>query len=336
MRRKLLFEVSLKGCFKLDGYGIVRNKFTRNMGYLLDGLIRLADVSLYDEGGTSRTVRTSTGHLLSWLTTASSVIVGYGISLLPQFGIGSNPPTVTDNNLNSADLFLPTNYVDVIEASDKTQFVIASIWSPDADKSYLEVGLKIITDLYYAYPCLLSRTVLSPALSRVNGTEYYDGYILEFPSNFTRWFIRALCSTVSGNGMRPTRGRVAKDINNSLFVLRVPNVFAGSPDVMIGSDNTPPSPDDYNLKSPIASLSSQAQAVEVDTTLQEVRIVRSGSITPSSNITLGEIGLFCNLAGFSGGSSVTAKTMLVRVALPSPVTLNAGTTYTLGIVLKLT
>jgi len=105
---------------------------------------------------------------------------------------------------------------------------------------------------------------------------------------------------------------------------------------MIGSDNTAPNPTDYNLKAPIASLASQTQSVEVDTTLQEVRVVRTGTYTPSSNVTLGEIGLFANLSGYVGGTLTSKKTMLVRVALGTPVTLYANTTYTLGIVIKLT
>jgi hypothetical protein len=332
MNRKLLFEVPLKGYFKLDGYGFVRNKFNRNMGYIIDGLLRLTNVTVYDEGGYGRTITTNLGGLLGSYNPGGCM----GIPIFPQFGTSQATPTITDNNLASPDINLPTNYVDTVELTDRTQLLIASVWYPDVNKTYYEAGLKLLFDFGYNYACLLSRTIFESALSRVAFTKYFDGYVLEFPSQFTRWFINALCSAVSGHDSRQTRGRLAKDINGNIFLIRTSRAFSGSPDVIIGSNNTSPSPDDYNLKSPIASLGSQSQTVEVDTTNQEVRVVRTGSITPSSNITLGEIGLFCNLAGFSGGNSVTSKVMITRVALPSPITLYANTSYSLGIILRLT
>jgi len=332
MNRKLLFEVPLNGYFKLDGYGLVKNKFNRNMGYVIDGLLGLTDATVFDESGGSRVTKTSTGGLLCSFASA----YGMGIPIFPQFGTGQATPTVTDVNLALEDIILPTNYIDTVELTDRTQLLVAGVWCPDINREYYEAGIKLLVNSNFNYVCLLARATFTSALSRVAFTQYFDGYVLEFPSQFTRWFVRSLCSCVSGNDVRNTRCRIAKDIRGNLFVIRSPRAFAGSPDVMIGSDNTPPSPDDYNLKSPITSLGSQSQVVEVDTTNQEVRIVRAGSITPTSDITLGEIGLFCNLAGFSGGSSVTPKTMIARVALPSPITLYANITYSLGIVLKLT
>jgi hypothetical protein len=172
-------------------------------------------------------------------------------------------------------------------------------------------------------------------LTRTAFTEYFDGYAVSFPASYTIWFVRALQMALSGNDQRQTRGRLATAADGSRFSIRAPRAFAGTPDVVIGSDNTPPSPTDYNLKAPIASLTSQAQTVEVDTTLQEVRVVRTGTYTPTTNVTLGEIGLFVNLNAFAAGSLTTKKTMLVRAALDTPVTLSAGTTYTLGIVIRL-
>jgi len=331
-RRKLILaEVAVAGHFVLEGGIAVRNKFTRNMGYILDGLLRLADVTVYDEGGTGRTAKTSTGGLLYSASSAYSM----GQPAFLQFGTGTASPTVTDNNLGTPDIHVPTQYVDTVETASETRLVIAGRWAPDADKSYMEVGLKWIFDFYYDYATLLARTVLPSPLSRSAYTEYFDGYAISFPASYTVWFIRALQMALSGHDVRQTRGRPATAADGSSFSMRAPRVFAGTPDVVIGSDNTPPSPTDYNLKSPIASLSSQSQSVEVDTTAQEVRVVRTGTYTPTSNVTLGEIGLFCNLNAYVGGSLTTRKTMLVRVALSTPVTLSAGTTYTLGIVIRL-
>jgi hypothetical protein len=331
-RRKLILaDVPLRGYFVFNGDTIVKNKFTRNMGFIIDGLLRLADVSVFDEGGTSRTARTSTGGLL--YSNTSGLFIGQPAFL--QFGTGTTSPRVTDNNLATVDINAPTHYIDTVESSTSTQLVVAARWAPDADKSYTEAGLKWISDSSGNYATLLARTVFSAYLSRSAYTEYFDGYAISFPASYTVWFIRALQMALSGHDQRQTRGRPAVATDGSSFSIRAPRAFAGTPDVMIGSDNSPPSPTDYNLKSPIASLSSQSQSVEVDTTVQEVRVVRTGTYTPSTSVTLGEIGLFCNLSGYVAGSTVTRRTMLVRVALSTPVTLSAGTTYTLGIVIRL-
>ena len=331
-RRKLILaDVPLRGYFVFDEGLVVKNKFTRNMGYILDGLLRLADVTVYDEGGTGRTAKTSTGGLLY----SPGYSYNMGQPAFLQFGTGTASPTVTDNNLASADINTPTHYIDTVESSSSTQLVVAARWAPDASKSYAEAGLKWISDFYNNYAHLLARTVFPSYLSRSAYTEYFDGYAISFPASYTVWFIRALQMALSGHDIRQTRGRPATATDGSSFSIRAPRAFAGTPDVAIGSDNTPPSPTDYNLKSPIASLSSQSQSVEVDTTAQEVRVVRTGTYTPSTNVTLGEIGLFCNLNAYVAGSATTKKTMLVRVALSTPVTLSAGTTYTLGIVIRL-
>jgi hypothetical protein len=331
-RRKLILaDVPVRGYFVLDEGLIVRNKFTRNMGYIIDGLLRLADVTVYDEGGTGRTAKTSTGGLL--YTNIQYYTIGQPAFL--QFGTGTTSPTVTDNNLGTADINLSTHYIDAVESSTSTQLVVAARWAPDANKNYAEAGLKWISDIYNNNAHLLARTVFSSYLTRNAYTEYFDGYAISFPASYTVWFIRALQMALSGNDVRQTRGRPAIATDGSSFSMRAPRAFAGTPDVVIGSDNSSPSPTDYNLKAPIASLSSQSQTVEVDTTLQEVRVVRTGTYTPSTNVTLGEIGLFCNLNAYVAGSLTTKKTMLVRVALSTPVTLSAGTTYTLGIVIRL-
>jgi hypothetical protein len=331
-RRKLILaDVPLRGYFVLDEGLIIKNKFIRNMGYIIDGLLRLADVTVYDEGGTGRTAKTSTGGLL--YSSATSYYMGQPAFL--QFGTGSTSPTVTDNNLATADLLAPTHYVDTVETSSSTTLVVAARWAPDANKNYAEAGLKWINDIYGNYATLLARTVFPSYLTRSAYTEYFDGYAISFPANYTVWFIRALQMALSGHDVRQTRGRLAIATDGSSFSMRAPRAFAGTPDVVIGSNNSSPSPTDYNLRSPIASLSSQSQSVEVDTTLQEVRVVRTGTYTPTTNVTLGEIGLFCNLNGYAAGSATTKKTMLVRVALSTPVTLSPGTTYTLGIVIRL-
>jgi hypothetical protein len=329
-KNKILAVASVKGYFKLDGIVPIRNKFTRNMGYIIDGLLRASDVTVYREDGSAVTAKTSSGGL-NYSVTATS---NQGPTIFLQFGLGTTSPTVSDNNLASADINLPTQYIDTAESSSSNQLIVGARWAPDMSKSYTEAGLKWFEDTSYNYAALLARTVFSSAVSRSAYTEYFDGYALTFPANFTLWFVRALHSALSGNYVRNTRCRLATANDGSSFVIKSSNTFAGTPDVVIGSGNNPASPTDYNLNSTIGSLSSQSQAVEVDTTLQEVRVVRTGTYTPSTNTTLGEIGLFANLNGYAANSSVTKKVMLARVPLSSPVTLTGGTAYTLGIILR--
>ncbi|MEM2678051.1 MAG: hypothetical protein QXU62_05360 [Thermofilaceae archaeon] len=328
--RRLIVPVRVQGFFQLDGQ-LYRNKFTRNMGYIIDGLLRRVNVTVYDSGGTSRTAYTSYGGLLYSASTTNNM----GSPLHFIYGTGVTTPSVTDNWLASADATTrnPNHYNDSIEESTETRLLVAGRWAPDASKTLSEAGLGLIVDGYNGYVTLLARSVLSPSITRTAYTEYYDGYVLRFPASFTRWFVRALLAATAGYRYFVCRSTVVTAADGSPLVLQSNNTFAGTVDVRIGSDNTSPSPTHTNLLSPIASLSSQSQTVEVDTVLQEVRIVRTGTYTPSTNVTLGEIGLFASLNGYRAGSTASALTMVCRVALDTPVTLNAGTTYTLGIAL---
>ena len=329
-RKAIVAEVPVKGFYVLDDGLLIRNKFTRNMGYIIDGLLRLASVSVFDEGGTSRTANTGDGGLIRSLNTSYE----QGPTVFLQLGTGTVSPTVNDNNLASPSAMLPTSYIDVDEDTSNTSILIASRYGLSSLVNVAEIGLKLLIDVYYNYATLLSRAVLPSAVSRSPYAIYFDGYQLTFPAEFTRWFVRALYCAMVGHRRRATICLPAKASDGSDYSIQNGATFAGSPDVVIGSDNTPTSPTNTNLRSPIASLSSQSQAVEVDTSLNEVRVVRTGIYTPVTTVTLGEIGLFANINGYVGATVAGRRTLLVRVALPTPVTLNAGTTYTLGIVLK--
>ncbi|MEM2449047.1 MAG: hypothetical protein QXT14_08895, partial [Candidatus Bathyarchaeia archaeon] len=194
-----------------------------------------------------------------------------------------------------------------------------------------EAGLYMSFNLGNATPdyFLLARAIIDPAITKEYDTLYEEGWVVEFPANYTRLLadMIAYCACLS----HPSKFRI-KDIDGNYRRVRVSQPSAGSPDVMIGSDNTAPSPDDYALKSPIGSLSSQSQSVEIDTTLQECRIVRQGTYTPSSNVYLGEVGLFMNVCEDTG---TAYKMMVARGIWETPVLLQANVTYTIGIVLKL-
>jgi hypothetical protein len=330
-RNRILAIADVKGHFIIHGYGLVRNKFTRNMGYIIDGLLRRADVGVYDQGGTGRGARTGGGGL-TYHTDCSSCDSGPPFFIV--FGVSTTTPTVTDNNLASLTDWLNISIFDVVEETSQTSLVLAGRWAPTSSKTLYEVGLLLETSNQYHYRTLLARTVISGGVSKSAFTLYLDGYRLTFPSTFTKWFVRALFSCMMGLRCVQWMSLPVRDVTGAWFTTRSADTFAGSPDVMIGSDNSPASPDQYNLLSPITSLASQAQAVEVDTTLQEVRVVRYGTYTPSSNVTLGEVGLFTNLYVYDGTTVVSKKVLVSRVPLDTPVTLSAGTTYTIGIVLR--
>ena len=331
-RKQIIAEVPVRGFFRLDGGLLIRNKFTRNMGFIIDGLLRLTNVTVFDEGGASRTAQTSTGSLLQ----SAGASGEQGPVIFAQFGTGTTAPTVNDNNLASPSLILPTSYIDIVEDTSSMNLLIAARYSTSTLLNATEMGLKLFVDTAGNFVTLLSRTRFPSAVSRSAYVSYFDGYQLSFPAEFTQWFVRALFCAMVGHRRRPTSCLNSKMPDGSDYAIQSPNVFAGSPDVVIGSDNTPASPTFTNLRSPIAPLSTQTQTVEVDTALNEVRIVRTGIYTPATTTQLGEIGLFANINGFVGATVAARRTLLVRVALSTPITLNAGTTYTLGIVLKFT
>jgi len=328
--KTIVAEVSVSGFYVLDGGLLVRNKFTRNMGYIIDGLLRLTNVNVFDEDGASRTAATGDGGLIRSYASAPE----QGPLIFVQFGTGVTSPTVNDNNLANPSATLPTSYIDVVEDADKTSILIASRYALSSLVNVTEIGLKWLFDVLANYATLLSRAVLPSAVSRSPYTIYFDGYQLTFPAEFTRWFVRALYCAMVGHRKRVTTCLSAKMVNGTDYSIQSGVTFAGSPDVVIGSDNTPQSPTDTSLRSPIASLSGQSQTVEVDTALNEVRVVRIGTYTPATDVRLGELGLFANINGYTGATVTGRRTLLVRVALPTPITLSARTTYTLGIVLR--
>jgi len=333
-KQEIRAAAHVKGYFMLDGRA-VRNKFTRNMGYIIDGLLRRANVSVYDEGGASRTFQTGSGGLIYGVSSASTTAENMGPSLFVQFGGGTTPPTVTDNNLAVAQEVLPTNYIDIVEETSTIRLVVAAKWTPDVDRGYEEVALKLFISPHDNWATMLSRAVVSPTVARNAYSTYFDGYALSFPATITKWFVRALMCASVGQNKRPTRCLPALDIDESNFVIQSADTFAGAPDVRIGMDNAPSSPSDANLRAPLGSLEGQTQTVEVDTAAQEVRVVRCGTIAPTSDTPLGEIGLFTTVKGYANGAATTRTIMVGRIPLPEVQTLYAGATYTICYVIKL-
>jgi hypothetical protein len=300
----------------------IPNKGYKNFAYALHASLTNTNQTLVEIGGSSYTFNPDS----------------FALTRL-NLGSSSNPHDVTRYELYSRWFGTgPLGVHWLVEETDKTSLVTFHRYSfPPPDKAIGEVGLYFLGHLYNAtyylytfYTYLVARAIIDPAITKYANTLYEEGWQIDFPSNYTRWFLRAyfeLMQRFAGD-----IGSLITDINGAIYALRQRSPWAGSPDIIIGSDNTPPSPTDYALKSPIGSLSNQSQAVEIDTTLQECRVVRIGTFTPSTDVTLGEVALFTNVYDASG---TARKIMVARGVWDTPVTLVAGTTYTIGIALKL-
>jgi hypothetical protein len=300
----------------------IPNKGYRNFAYALHASLSNTNQSLVDISGSSRTFNPDS-------------------FVLTRLNLGSSP---SPHDITRYELYNryfgvgPLGVHWLVEETSKTSLTTFHRYSfSPPDRAIGEVGLYFLCHwldptygeyLFYTY--LIARTIIDPSITKYANTLYEEGWQIDFPSNYTRWFLRAYFEPMQR--FAGDIGSLITDINGALFALRQRSPWAGSPDIMIGSDNTTPSPTDYALKSPIGSLSSQSQSVEIDTSLQECRVVRTGNFTPSTNVTLGEVALFTNVYDASG---TARKIMVARGVWDTPVTLTAGTTYTIGIALKL-
>jgi hypothetical protein len=294
------------------------------MAYLFNAFITNANQTLIDTVGGGQTYRPTDFNIIKL-----------------NLGGSSNPHDVTRYELYSRWFGLGISGIYwYSEETEKTPIISYHEYSfGTPDRAVGEVGLyceQIVgtggsgPGNYGTIRFLIARAVIDPAITKYAHMLYREGWQIDFPANYTRWFVKIIANMIWAN-----TGDLGSFIINTAgltYPIKQGTPWAGSPDVMIGSDNTPPLPTDYNLYSPIASLSSQAQTVEIDTSLQECRVVRYGTYTPTSNVDLGEVGLFINVNDVYGS---TKKIMVARGVWSPKVTLVANTTYTIGIALRL-
>lgn len=313
-KRRRKIDVIGKEYFKNKGYS--------NFGYFLNIGLTATTQQLKNTGGTNININTD-------YTLGSGNVVFYNSFLGLNLGSSTNPHDVTLYELVSRHFTDPVGGIAWTDEEDGK--VVLQTYSsyaiPSSSKTVGEVALYLTT---YYHRALIARSLPTP-FERQYNTVYRDGWKITFPSNYTKYYM-PIALTKNTNSIGTQWGYLVKDINGNTYVIRNSVPFAGSPDVMIGSNNTTPDFGDYALKSPIGSLNSQSQSVEVDTVNQEVRIVRTGTYTPSSNVYLGEVGLFTNLYDTSG---TARKVMVVRGVWDTPILLSSGTTYTIGVVLVL-
>jgi hypothetical protein len=111
----------------------------------------------------------------------------------------------------------------------------------------------------------------------------------------------------------------------------------GSTDFIVGSDNTLPTIDDVNLKNRYergTDYSIKMSAANHTTMVNEKAcIVWSVQVIANNPITIGEIGLIRNI--YTSSNSSTKECLFGRVALDTPVDLNAGEVATFQITIAI-
>jgi len=314
----------------------MQNKGYRNIAYYFNTFITNSGQTLITTGGSSidfRPVRTDTSST-SYVSPHESMY-----RFFINIGSSTSPHDVTRYQLYSPHFGRGAGgWCWLVEEPSQTRVMTYHRYAfPAPSRAVGEAGLytRLLAygiDLSYTYErlILLARAIIDPPITKTANELHEEGWEITFPANYTVYWIRAIfnCGGIGDTGV----GEIIRDASGATYVARHYVTFAGSPDVMIGSNNTPPSPTDHHLKAPIASLASQSHAVEIDTVNQECRIVRVGTYTPSTTVTLGEVALYSNLTDTGGASR---KVMVARGIWDPPVTLEAGFTYTIGIALRL-
>jgi len=323
-------DVDIKSLLNYRFTDRIQNKGYRNLAYILYGFINNSNVTLITTDGSSYTFSPNIVYTVS--------LSGINVSHLPtsplglNFGTSNNPHDITRYELYSRFTDRPVlgnKYIDFL--TDKSVLTSFFRYAITTTQTFSEVGLYVFVRGYYEYRILLSRGIIN--ITREAYTEYFDGYQIEFPLNFTKNFIKAL-DILFGyiHGGASVYGVALKDINGSNFVMRQLGQPASGIDIWIGSDNTPPSSDHYHVLSPISSLTNNAVNVVLDTTLQECRIEFTGTYTPTTDVDVGEIACYMSVND-TGGTA--RKIMIARGVWDTLIHLNAGTTYAFSIVIKL-
>jgi len=305
---------------------VFKNKPVSNMGKLLHILYTASSQTLKDTGGGSWSLDTG---LSIYLGSSNPVYNSFHRPpSLINFGIDPTPPTLSDYELKNriTDTGTPAFILPPIYETNRTRLRFYSRYYLPVGYTVKEAGLYLRTS---TITFMLTRAVIPDGLQRNEFTQYEDGYEIVLPANYTTNFAELIHKYLTADASNLFGNQVIAT-DRSKYVIRR---GVTSPDLVIGSDNTPPSPSDYYLKGTVyGSLSSQSASYEEDTTLQEIRSIRVGTITPTSNITVGEIALTLGVYDHTGA---TRRIMIARGTWTPAIQLQSGTTYTLGIVLKL-
>jgi len=346
---EILLEVEpLKGYYipnidKPEPKMIFRNKPYANMGRLLHAILSATNQSLIDVGGSSFTVAPDCSYTLSYGCASGVtlyIVFAPTAPLVINFGLQADPHDITRSELYNRLDSVGAGAMAFLELGETYSRINAyTRYTVYTQLSVSEVGLYLRLAGGHAYNVsklfLLARSILAPSVERYPGVVYEDGYQIEFPSNVTRNFVELLYASLTAppNSATSRLGYLIRARDGNYYTARVTGTRADTPDLKIGDNNTPPTPTDYNLKGTVyGSLSNQSSSLEIDTTNQVIRIVRTGTYTPSSDVVLGEIGWTLSVYDYTG---TKRETLMVRGVYDPPIILNAGTTYTMGLVLRL-
>jgi len=336
-----------EGYFATEGIR-KRNKFNRNFGWLLHGLLSKADcydpvlnynyIKLVDKNGSVR----NTGGIIQkgtplanhhWktdeeLTWSESTNLGSPFGL--AYGTGTASERFDDNWLSAPAFEVPDNIklIEFDETNNKSIIQIGSRFVADTAYTINEVGLFL--DIYGAGTFLLNRAVLGSSISIAEDEMRTDAYQWEFLSGFTKYFASALFASICGD--HASRSLItAIDSAGAKFKIRSPYTFKCESTLKIGTDTTSPSLDDYNLINPTHELLDQYQYVREDSDFNRTQILRIGVWTPATDEQVGEIGFFTKVYDEEGGEH---EILIARGTFDTPISLQANKTYVFGFVLE--
>lgn len=139
-------------------------------------------------------------------------------------------------------------------------------------------------------------------------------------------------------GNTPNAIQIGKnnDSASSANLHRVRTSYSGYGGVMFGTGTTPPTKDDYKLSGALLTNFSYSAGVsyEYDDTGTTIRAIYTITNIGSDDMTIGEIGLMCNMYDSSNQTDIR-KGFIERTVLDTPVTIPADgvgqVTYTIRI-----
>jgi len=338
---EILLEVEpLKGYYipninKPEPKLVFRNKPYANLGRILNVILTYSNGSVVDTGGGTQTLYNDMS-----IQSSSTTYLHYGFAtpLIINFGLQADPHDITRYELFNRLDGVGASAIPFLELGDTYSRIKAyTRYSVYTQLSVSEVGLyaRFSTGAKGSIQVLLARTIIAPSVERYPGVVYEDGYQIEFPANVTRNFVELLYTilTTPRDSGTSRLGYLIRALDGNYYTARAGGTRADTPNLKIGDNNTPPTPTDYNLKGTVhGSLTNQSSELQIDTAKQEIRIVRTGTFTPSSDVVLGEIGWFLNVYDYTG---TKRECLMIRGVYDPPIQLNANTTYTMGLVLKL-
>jgi hypothetical protein len=326
-------KIHQKGYWIINGK-VIENKLTANWIYLLASALNISGYTVTQQDNTTAT----TGGA-NYVHAPNSVSTNkVALLWLIMYGSSLTSPTISDYKLNSP--LFNTNVVGAYEVESNSgagivlynQFMVAS------QQTIYEMGLFFGNNLNNApaEAILVSHLLFSNGLTIPNNIWIQHGYQLFFPVPFTIWIVRSIFSNAfkiwegnytSGGIPNGNAFTLITDINNNTFLPQY-NGQINSWSLAIGTGTTPATPQDYALGSPLASLLSQTMNINIDKTNNAGYLTFSGTYSPSSNVTVGEIGLYGIIKDQSGNSHTV---LLIHYVFSTPVSLTAGTQYTFSI-----